>query len=874
MTKLVVLFLFFQSVLFSQEIKLFGIIKDNQNRSVSSASVVVLDNNENTLGYCYSEENGNYNLVFDKPSANNIMVLFSSLGYTKKEITVDLTSKKEFYLTVELEEKIEALNEIVIASDKKIKIDHDTTTIKIAKFGNNTEQTVEDILKKLPGIEVLKDGSIKAHGKSIDKLLVEGEDIFDNNYKMLSKNLDAKVLDAVQILDNYEDNPILKKMSNSDKVALNLKLKKDKQNVWFGNIMLGAGVISENRWKEGINLGLLRKKIKLFCLADYNNSGEKATDQLSTAINDNNIFGEDRYEKTTKLLYNISSNENNTFSKSQTVFNKALFNSLSFTTKVKSKVTMRGVGYFANDIQVQNSFSQTKYAIDDISPIVNSEANNFYNRKTIASGEFEFKYYADQDNYITNLFIYKSNPNSISSDLIFNDSQISQSSKSKNQTFYNHLNHTYKLTDTKVLLNYVYFGNDNSNQKSKITSPLLNTFLNANTNDLVSQNANNSLLYFGLKSKLISRYNKLQHILAVQIDNNKEIKENDFLVNNNNNSVYENSTKLKQVQFSVDNALKYSFSKKIEFTTSLNYTQNHFNINAAANNKNVLNPKAVLEIKKSIFGTFVFSFSENSTFPEINFLTTNYQLTDYRNFTKGTSYQNPIKNSVYSIMYTIYNDEKRFSINTNFVYLKSKSTYITENNITNNFNFGNYNLIDGGKNYNWSFNIINYFRKLKLATKLETFQSWNESLAKANSNVFIGLKAYSGIYKFSGTTYFKLPVNFDFGFGYNSSQTNFNNTISKNNSKDAFVNINYKITKTWLAELNSNFYYVSNKNYSFVNTIVNYTPENSKFSYRFILNNITNQNEFTITTLDNYITYKSSINLVPRYLLVTAKYRF
>ena len=104
--------------------------------------------------------------------------------------------------------------------------------------------------------------------------------------------------------------------------------------------------------------------------------------------------------------------------------------------------------------------------------------------------------------------------------------------------------------------------------------------------------------------------------------------------------------------------------------------------------------------------------------------------------------------------------------------------------------------------------------------------------------------------------------------------TNFNSIVSKNSIKDAFLNINYKITKTWLAEFNNNYYYLNNKNYSFMNAVINYTPLNSRFSLRFVLNNITNQNEFTLISLDNFSTYKSSINLVPRYLLATVKYRF
>ena len=98
--------------------------------------------------------------------------------------------------------------------------------------------------------------------------------------------------------------------------------------------------------------------------------------------------------------------------------------------------------------------------------------------------------------------------------------------------------------------------------------------------------------------------------------------------------------------------------------------------------------------------------------------------------------------------------------------------------------------------------------------------------------------------------------------------------ITKNKTQDAFINSNYKISKTWLGEINSTFYQMNSKNYSFINAIINYNPEESRFSYRLILNNLANENEFTLVSLDNYTSYKSTIDLVPRYLLLTVKYRF
>jgi hypothetical protein len=92
-------------------------------------------------------------------------------------------------------------------------------------------------------------------------------------------------------------------MNNSDKVALNLKLKKVKKNIWFGNVTLGAGIV-KNRWKE-FEFRLIRKEIKLFYLADYNNLGEKATDLVHPMLW-KRYFGEDRLEYSAKSLFTIN----------------------------------------------------------------------------------------------------------------------------------------------------------------------------------------------------------------------------------------------------------------------------------------------------------------------------------------------------------------------------------------------------------------------------------------------------------------------------------------------------------------------------------------------------------------------------------------
>lgn len=858
------------SFVFSQEISIKGKITDNQNRSIESASVSVLSDDKETITYAFSDEKGSFNISLN-PSGNKFLFLkVSSLDFEPKEIKIN--SESVILDKIVLNEKIENIDEILIIG-KKIKIDQDTTTIKVDAFMSKTEQTVEDVLKKIPGIEVLKDGTIKAHGKTIDKLLIEGEDMFDKNYKLLSKNLDSKVLNEVQIIDNFEDNPIFKKLNNSDKVALNLKLKKGLKNIWFGNATLGSGVLSENRWKESLNLGLLKKKIKLFYFGDYNNLGEKSTDLITSNILDRTTFSNDRFEYKAKNSFNINTNDIQFFSKTQSTFNNAFLNSLSFNSKIKKNLSLRGVIYIANDKQFQNSFSKTTYNLEN-GPFSITEDNLYKSKKTLASTELELKYHPNDKNYITNLFILKNNPNKTSNELIFNDHIINQNIDAKNFTLYNHFNHTYQVSANKVLNNYFYFGKDNIQEKANIESPFLNSLFNIDNNSIINQNTNSQILYLGYKAKLISKFKKIDLTNSLQADYSKEFFNSKLLTSETLITDYQNKTQLKQIKISSDNTLRYNFSQKIDITANINFQNVNFDNNNVIENAFLINPSIDFNIKKTRFGNFSLSYSESSTLPEINQLTNQYQLIDYRTFQRGAPFQKLLKNNSASLIYSLYNDEKRYSINANIFYIKSKSIINTISTLTNDFIFNTLLLSNGGESYNFNFSFVNYIRKLKLASKIETNNSWNKTPINVNSNQFSISENFISSLKYSATTYFKFPANFDFGFSYNFFKSGYQEIKTINNTKDAFMNINYKLSKTILLESNNSFYFVNHQNYSFNNVILNYTPLESRFSYRLIFNNIFNENQYTYISLSNYISNQSTIKLVPRYLLTSLKYRF
>src|SRR5690606_5547650 len=319
-------FLCFFHVLFATaQIEISGTVKDTNNQAIESANVILYDLENNIIDYSYTNKNGVY-IINLKPYLNTLFkVSAQSLGFQTKSDTLNLIlNKKKYTLSFNLKEKTEQLKEVVLKPDEKITREGRVTTIKVSAFKNDIEQTVEDILKSLPGIEVLKNGAIKAHGRYIDKLLIEGEDMFDKNYTMLSKNLDAKVLDAIQILDGFEDNPILAKAIESDKVALNLLLKENYKNIWFGNVSTGLG--TENRIELASNIGLIKKKIKFFNFNNYNNLGKKASEQLEGApssMSTNGSFREEKNEFDIEPIYDIQNNDIPFFNEGQGTFNKA-----------------------------------------------------------------------------------------------------------------------------------------------------------------------------------------------------------------------------------------------------------------------------------------------------------------------------------------------------------------------------------------------------------------------------------------------------------------------------------------------------------------------------------------------------------------------
>ncbi|MEP7238961.1 MAG: outer membrane beta-barrel protein, partial [Ferruginibacter sp.] len=130
----------------------------------------------------------------------------------------------------------------------------DTIQYNAGSFKVQPNANVEQLLKKLPGIKVEKDGTIKAQGEKVAKVLVDGKEFFGNDPKVATKNLPADAIDKVQVYDKQSDQAQLTGFEDGNyEKTINLKLKKDKKKGMFGKVNAGGGTKERYEGKFNVN---------------------------------------------------------------------------------------------------------------------------------------------------------------------------------------------------------------------------------------------------------------------------------------------------------------------------------------------------------------------------------------------------------------------------------------------------------------------------------------------------------------------------------------------------------------------------------------------------------------------------------------------
>ncbi|MBA0882281.1 outer membrane beta-barrel protein [Flavobacterium undicola] len=270
-----ILFLFSFSA-FSQKANLSGTLTDGNEKAPVYNSVVALLTPVDSILYRFtrSDKKGNFNLKNVK--AGNYILMTSHSQYADYVDGVIVNENDKNMGSIALKSKIEVLREVVIKTGS-IRIKGDTTSYRASDFKVDANANVEELLKKLPGIQVDKNGVIKAMGETVQKVLVDGEEFFGDDPGMAVKNLRADAVKEVQVFNKKSDQAEFTGIDDGEsKKTINLKLKEDKKKGYFGKIDAANQPFSDedSRYNTNSMFSSFKGKRKLSAFLLNGNTGQ------------------------------------------------------------------------------------------------------------------------------------------------------------------------------------------------------------------------------------------------------------------------------------------------------------------------------------------------------------------------------------------------------------------------------------------------------------------------------------------------------------------------------------------------------------------------------------------------------------------------
>lgn len=285
---------------FSQNTTVSGVISDQYEKKAVKNAVIALLTPKDSVLCCFTRSNadGSFTLKNVKPGNYILMTTHPLFGDLLDNIEV-----KESPLqlgTVALTSKSKLLQEVIVKSGSPIKIKGDTTIYTADSFKVSANANVEELLKKLPGIQVDKNGDIKAMGQKVEKVLVDGEEFFGDDPGMAVKNLRADAVKEVQVFDKKSDQAEFTGIDDGKtQKTINLKLKEDKKKGYFGKVEAAAGPLANNdpRYKSNLMFSSFKGKRKLSGFVLNGNTGQDGLnwqdEQKYGVDNDNMSMGMD-----------------------------------------------------------------------------------------------------------------------------------------------------------------------------------------------------------------------------------------------------------------------------------------------------------------------------------------------------------------------------------------------------------------------------------------------------------------------------------------------------------------------------------------------------------------------------------------------------
>ena len=893
---IIILLLFVANTTFAQ-IRVEGLVKDSIGTPLELANVIAINTDTKSLdSYGITNHEGKYKLNLKENTNYKIQV--SYIGMKQGELIIDTTSEninKDFILADD-----NALDAVEITYEMPVSISGDTLTYNADSFTSGTEKKLEDVLKKLPGVEINEDGQIEVEGKVVSKVMIEGKDFFDGDSKLATKNIPADAIDKVQVLKNYDEVGQLSSVRGSeDSMAINIKLKEGKKNFWFGEITAGMGNSNGNDlYLAHPKLFYYNPKYSINIITDLNNIGEipftrRDYFNFTGGFRGPNSSSGTNFNVATSDMGFLSMKNN----KAKDINSK--FGAVNFSFSPKKTLDLSGFGIYSGtrtDLQEdidRNYTSTNNTSFDERTESKTHQKSDLTLLKLSAKYKPNAKNQLDYDIFgkVSKQEEYK---NVFSSVTGLVDENQEQNPFSINQN----LNYYYTLDEKNIFaLEAQHLWQDEDPFYNAILEqtgqfqfgPILG--LNSNQNGYnIAQNKQIKTNKVDVKVdywRVLNSKSNLNFTLGSLVSSQKFNSEIYQILDNGNNFELNPNLPIN----SIKNDVKYNFSDiylgvhyrlkvgKFTFTPGFsvhNYSTNNeqFDSEVTDNFIRILPDfNTRIQLKKS--ENLNFSYKMQTSFTDINNLAEGSVLNSYNSLYSGNrNLENSLNHNI-NLSYFSFN---MFNYTNVFAFINysKQIDQIRNQSIPNGvFNTStslNSNFADEMVTANGRFE--RRFGKIKASV------GGNFSLSKFNqiiNNEPSVNKSFTQRYSTKLSTNFKKLPNVEMGYNLTINDYNQGSITTKYLTHSPFINVDAYFLKHFIfkADYTYNNYKTEDttiNNYSFLDTSLSYQKEDTKWEYKIGVTNLLDTKSLNESSTSNFSTSTSEYFIQPRYVVLSLKY--
>ncbi|SEA01510.1 Outer membrane receptor proteins, mostly Fe transport [Porphyromonadaceae bacterium KH3R12] len=365
----------------AQTLKISGTVTDKTTGEPMVGVLVTLRpaGENKVVKFAQTSPQGKFEIALPSFPENHVLH-FSMMGYAVQ--TIPLIAGREQY-NVQLSEQATELKEVIVKAPS-IHQRGDTITYVVSSFAAAQDKSLADVLKKMPGIEVDKSGSIKYNGVSINKFYIEGKDMLGGRYGIATTNIHQKDVGSVEVMENHQPVKALEDISFSQNPGINIRLKEDAKARWVGTVKAGAG-FTPFLWNAETALMRFKKQSQTLSTYKTNNTGHDLTretmwfsiDEILSQFSKNYLL-QDYISVAPSRLREIDADRSR--------FNKThLFTTNNLWSLGKNYDLTSQITYTNNRLKSENS-TRTTYFLED-STVITELAEHAVSKQNRLSGD-------------------------------------------------------------------------------------------------------------------------------------------------------------------------------------------------------------------------------------------------------------------------------------------------------------------------------------------------------------------------------------------------------------------------------------------------------------------------------------------------------